>query len=104
MTEEQLCPLCGDLAVINESSKLTIEALLAERDIYRELVNNTSIHLSELKAEVERLKAHTWEQERAAIVEWLREKSKTYHRKAWCELVDILAQYIEQGEHWPTEG
>lgn len=57
MTEEKLCPLCGDPANINKSSKLTIEALLAERDLYRELVNNTSIHLAELKAEVERLTA-----------------------------------------------
>jgi len=57
MTEKRLCPLCGDPANLNKSSKLTIEALLAERDLYRELVNNTSIHLSELKAEVERLTA-----------------------------------------------
>ncbi len=81
-----------------------------------ERLKNETEHLSQLaahylgeanalRAEVERLRAlPAAAQERAAIVAWLGEKSKSYPRKAWCELVDILAQYIERGEHWPTEG
>jgi hypothetical protein len=99
MPEKRLCPLCGDPANLNKSSKLTIEALLAERDLYRELVNNTSIHLSELKAEVERLKAHTWEQERAAVVAWLR-LEPSYRNRPWT----VITADIERGEHWPKEG
>jgi len=48
-----------------------------------------------LEAEVERLKAHTWKQERAAIVAWLRNDKRGMRTWAGC---------IERGEHWPTEG
>jgi hypothetical protein len=94
MPEKRLCPLCGDPANLNKSSKLTIESLLAERDIYRELVNNTSIHLAELKAEVERLKAHTWQQERAAVVAWLR-LEPSYQNRPWA----VITADIERGKH-----
>lgn len=48
-----------------------------------------------LQAEVERLKAHTWEQERAAVVTWLRSDYR------WAIGLGAL---IERGDHWPTEG
>jgi len=57
-----------------------------------------------LEAEVERLKTHTWEQERAAIVAWL---TKRYENTSYLEVVRIVtkqfAEMIERGEHWPTE-
>jgi hypothetical protein len=48
-----------------------------------------------LKADVERLQEHTWEQERAAVVAWLRNDKRGMRTWAGC---------IERGEHWPTEG
>jgi hypothetical protein len=105
MPEEKLCPLCGDPANLNKSSKLTIEALLAERDLYRELVNNTSIHLAELKAEVERLKEHTWQEERKAVVIFL---TKRYENTSYLEAVRIateqFAEMVGRGVHWPEGG
>lgn len=46
--------------------------------------------VEKLEAEVERLKAHTWEQERAAVVKWLRGAGWMANPKD-----------IETGEHWP---
>jgi hypothetical protein len=52
-----------------------------------------------LEAEVERLKAHTWEQERAAVVAWLRRLPTWPFRSPL-----YYATCIERGEHWSTEG
>jgi hypothetical protein len=50
--------------------------------------------VEKLEAEVERLKAHTWEQERAAVVAMLsRMQDETPPH--------YLAHWIEAGEHWP---
>jgi hypothetical protein len=46
---ESLCPLCGDIATINESSKLLIETLLAERDLYRRLIEDKDSEIKELQ-------------------------------------------------------
>lgn len=46
-----------------------------------------------LQAEVERLKAHTWQQERAAVSRWL-----------WSSGNGGVAMPIERGEHWPICG
>jgi uncharacterized small protein (DUF1192 family) len=58
--------------------------------------------IAELEAEVERLKAHTWEQERAAVVTFL---EKRYENTSYLEVVRIVtkqfAEMIERGEHWP---
>lgn len=112
MTEERLCPLCGDPANLNKASKLTIEALLAERDLYRELVNNTSIQLSELKAEVERLTAKAQMDGEIALsksvideviadekIEKLEAEVARLKRELEWLRIPLLAHRIEEGEH-----
>jgi hypothetical protein len=51
--------------------------------------------VEKLEAEVERLKAHTWEQERAAVVAWLR-LEPSYQNRPWA----VITADIERGEHW----
>lgn len=112
MTEERLCPLCGDPENLNKASKLTIEALLAERDLYRELVNNTSIQLSELKAEVERLTAKAQMDGEIALsksvideviadekIEKLEAEVARLKRELEWLRIPLLAHRIEEGEH-----
>lgn len=66
--------------------------------------------VKELKTEIERLKAlnkmsegqeveacHTWQEERAAVVEWLRKQWEDHP----CVPQD---EGIEAGEHWPAGG
>lgn len=51
--------------------------------------------------EVARLKEHTWEQERAAVVAWLRLESsyRNIPYRPW----DAISAGIERGEHWPEK-
>jgi hypothetical protein len=64
----------------------------------------------ELAAEVERLEAHTWEQERAAVVAlaagWIDAMSPSPNEhnpsmSAKCEVLSELICIIERSEHWP---
>lgn len=71
-----------------------------------QVIEDLSKRIDELEAEVERLKAHTWQQERAAVVEWLRATVDIYeaveHGEEWPEDVTrSLCNDIERGEHWP---
>jgi hypothetical protein len=54
---------------------------------------------TEAKAEVEQLNAHTWEQERAAVVKWLG-SAKDSH-PVIIKLLSYVLDCIEKGEHWP---
>jgi hypothetical protein len=54
--------------------------------------------VEKLEAEVAQLKAHTWEQERAAVVAWLRLES-SYQNRPWV----VITADIERGEHWPEK-
>lgn len=58
-------------------------ALAAKLDV-------AAVEIEKLQAEVERLKAHTWQQERTAVVKWLRGAGWMANPKD-----------IERGEHWP---
>jgi uncharacterized coiled-coil protein SlyX len=53
--------------------------------------------VEKLEAEVERLKEHTWEQERAAVVAML-------SRMPGETPPHYLAHWIEAGKHWPEGG
>ena len=55
------------------------------------------------KAEVERLKAHTWEQERAAIAAWLTNHPDLNYSTGRSLILACVVGPIERGEHWPTE-
>jgi hypothetical protein len=63
-----------------------------------------------LKAEVERLKAHTWQQERAAIVAWLNHVANHVGVDLHMtpdEFVDEISNFanlFEAGEHWAEGG
>ena len=60
-----------------------------------------------LKVENERLRSHTWEQERAAVLEWLThflDRVGVDERITPWEFVETLSQGIERGEHWPKGG
>lgn len=49
-----------------------------------------------------RLRAHTWQQDRADVVAWLRDEADP-----WCggsEGAYRLAEQVETGEHWPEGG
>jgi hypothetical protein len=53
----------------------------------------------DLRAKVEQLKAHTWQQERAAVVAWLR-LEPSYQNRPWA----VIMADIERGGHWPEGG
>jgi regulator of replication initiation timing len=58
--------------------------------------NVLRVKVAALEAEAERINAHTWEQERAAVVAWLRSAIAAGNgRVSYC---------IESGEHWPEGG
>jgi hypothetical protein len=54
-----------------------------------------------LQVEAAYLQEHTWEQERAAVVEWLRDTIYGPHLHDLQR--DYLAERIQSGAHWPTE-
>jgi hypothetical protein len=41
---------------------------------------------------------HTWQQERAAVVAWLR-LEPSYQNRPWA----VISADIERGEHWPKD-
>jgi hypothetical protein len=58
--------------------------------------------LTEAKGQLVVLKYHhTWKQERAAIVAWLRTHGPKYNFSDQRELVEELSKRVEEGEHWP---
>jgi len=104
------------LAQEKEIGRLRTLALEFEAEVER--MRNHADHIEEesgwrdcmaLQAEVERLRAHTWEQERAAIVAWLDEMITGYkeveHSDCWPDdLLVEIKEDIVSGEHWPPEG
>lgn len=60
--------------------------------------------LRELEDEVERLTAHTWQAERAAVVAWMTARFSACNRLGRAELACDMPGMIEAGEHWPEGG
>ena len=61
-------------------------------DTRDQIIAELSARLTTAEAEAERLKAHTWQQERAAVARWL-----------WSSGNGLVAIPIERGDHWPQE-
>jgi N-acetyl-anhydromuramyl-L-alanine amidase AmpD len=53
-----------------------------------------------------RLEAHTWQQERAAIVKWFDERfnNKGFDGVTVLQTISSIAKSIKAGEHWPEGG
>lgn len=79
-----------------ERLEAEVERLKAVLEISRTETDALDTVIVDLVADVERLKAHTWQQERAAIVAWLRDTIYDPAR-------DRLAERVEAGEHWPGD-
>ncbi len=91
--------IIADLTGVIDRLQAEIERLKRELEASQKDTNVLDNLFVVLDAEIERLKAHTWEQERAAIVAWLRSGTRLSPDR----YALIYAASIEAGEHWPTE-
>lgn len=86
--------------------------LQAEVERLRAVVGHCSEYEKKLEATVVDMSAHTWEQERAVIVAWMKlesagrfvDVSLSYESKVIRSALVMLAESIECGEHWPEGG
>lgn len=72
-----------------------------------EQISDLILRAEMAEAEVARLKAHTWEQERTAAVAWLTAMAARYvgvNDVVPSHVVSALAKNMAGGLHWITEG
>jgi FtsZ-binding cell division protein ZapB len=74
-----------------------VERLKAEAEGWEEV-------LADLARQIKINDAHTWQQERAAVVEWIYQKLSACNKLGRDMVACSLPDRIEAGEHWPEGG
>jgi hypothetical protein len=81
-----------------EDANAKVERLKAQIDYLWSDAESADPAFVAIKHEVERLKAHSWQQERAAVVAFLDKQKNPLRSSVY------FAGKIERGEHWPEGG